>query len=339
MLNHHRRQLDREQLDHVLAASGIDPALIRACTELSDATFNTAYRLRLADSAEHSGLVLKVAPHPDAPTLSHEPGIMRTEEMFYRATAGKAPVPEVVHADFTRKVIGSDFLLMSELPGGSWFAERERIADDDRTRMRAELGGMVAALHEVTGPGYGYPQFGDLAPDWRTAFLSMVDAVLTDADTFASVLPRTTERIRRTIRARADVLDEVVVPVLVHFDLWDGNILVDRTPEGRTRISGLVDGERAFWGDPVAELVSLGLFQDIEQDEPYLSGYRAAGGHLVFDSATRLRLSLYRSYLYLIMLVETTPRGFSGPEQQERTRYVSGLLDAELDNLSAAQAG
>jgi aminoglycoside phosphotransferase (APT) family kinase protein len=339
VLNRHRLQLGPEQLDRVLAASGIDPALLRDCTELADATFNTAYRLRLADTAGHSGLVLKIAPHPDAPTLSHEPGIMRTEEMFYRATAGKAPVPEVVHADYTRAVIGSDFLLMSELPGGSWYAGRERIGDDDRTRMRTELGGMVAALHEVTGPGFGYPQVGALAPDWRTAFLAMVDAVLTDADTFASVLPRSIEQIGRTIRGRADVLDEVEVPVLVHFDLWDGNILVDRTPDGRTGISGLVDGERAFWGDPVAELVSLGLFQDIEQDEPYLSGYRSAGGRVTFDSATRLRLSLYRCYLYLIMLVETTPRGFSGPEQEERTRWVSGLLDAELDHLSAVRTG
>ena len=338
MLNRHRRQLGSEQLGRVLAASGIDPALLSGCTELADATFNTAYRLQLADSADHSGLVLKVAPHPDAPTLIYERDIMRTEEMFYRASAGKAPVPEVVHADYAREVIGSDFLLMSELPGSSWYAERERIDDADRARMRTELGGMVAALHQVTGPGFGYPQ-GHLTADWRTAFLSMVDAVLADADTFATELPQSIEQIRRTIGSRADLLDEVAVPVLVHYDLWDGNILVDRTPDGRTRISGLVDGERAFWGDPLAELVSLALFRDIEQDRPFLDGYRAAGGSVDFDSATRLRLALYRCYLYLIMLAEAAPRGFSGPDDQQRARHVSRLLVADLDQLSAAKTG
>jgi hypothetical protein len=37
------------------------------------------------------------------------------------------------------------------------------------------------------------------------------------------------------MRARADVFDEVATPVLVHFDLWDGNILVDGSATARWR--------------------------------------------------------------------------------------------------------
>ena len=33
---------------------------------------------------------------------------------------------------------------------------------------------------------------------------------------------------------------------------------------------------------------------------------------MTFDVAARQRLSLYRAYLYLIMWVETAPRGFGG---------------------------
>ncbi len=49
------------------------------------------------------------------------------------------------------------------------------------------------------------------------------------------------------------------MPVLVHFDLWPGNILVERPAAGEARIGGLVDGERMFWGDPLADFVSLAL--------------------------------------------------------------------------------
>ncbi|MFJ2557269.1 MULTISPECIES: phosphotransferase family protein [unclassified Streptomyces] len=351
MNNLHKRRPGERQFERMLAAAGVDPGLVRSRTELSDATFNTVYRLHLADEAPgHRGLVLKIAPDPATPMLSYERGIMRTEGLFYAAAAGRAPVPEVVYADFSRELIDTDFLVMSALPGTNWHAARDGIADGERTELRGELGGMVAALHRVTGTAFGYPQTPSedrsgsspsSAPGWRAAFLAMVDTVLADAVTFGSPLPEPAERIRETVRASADPLDAVTTPVLVHFDLWDGNILVDRpaAPAGAPRISGLVDGERAFWGDPLAELVSLALFGDIERDEAFLGGYRSAGGRVDFDGDTRRRLALYRCYLYLIMLIEAVPRGFSGPEQEARDRYVGRHLRAELATLSGASTG
>ena len=76
------------------------------------------------------------------------------------------------------------------------------------------------------------------------------------------------------------------------------------------RIGALIDAERAFWGDPLAEFVSLALYGDIERDTAFLAGYRGAGGAVTFDIAARQRLSLYRTYLNLIMWVEAVPRGF-----------------------------
>ncbi|MFE3824273.1 phosphotransferase family protein [Streptomyces sp. NPDC059092] len=348
MNNLHKRRPGERQFDRMLAAAGVDPGLVRSRTELSDATFNTVYRVRLADGTPgHPSLVLKIAPDPGTPTLSYERGIMRTEGLFYAAAAGRAPVPEVVYADFSRELIDTDFLLMSDLPGTNWHAAREEIGDGERAALRGELGGLVAALHRVTGTTFGYPgatsgpgPLPSSPPGWRSVFLAMVDAVLADADTFGARLPEPVTRVRETVRAAADPLDAVTTPVLVHFDLWDGNVLVDRpAPAGAPRISGLVDGERAFWGDPLAELVSLALFDDIERDEAFLGGYRSAGGRVGFDEDTRQRLALYRCYLYLIMLVEAVPRGFSGPEQEARDRYVARHLRAELATLSGARAG
>ena len=89
---------------------------------------------------------------------------------------------------------------------------------------------------------------------------------------FSVSLPRPVEQLRELVRGHADVLDAVDTPVLVHFDLWVGNI-----PAARGAVSGLVDAERAFWGDPLAEMVSVALFADIEQDPAFLGSYRAGG--------------------------------------------------------------
>jgi hypothetical protein len=75
-------------------------------------------------------------------------------------------------------------------------------------------------------------------------------------------------------------------------------------------LGGLIDAERCFWGDPIAEFASLRVFGDVAADEALLAGYHGAGGSLVFDEPVRLRLDIYRLYLYLIMWVESVPRAF-----------------------------
>jgi aminoglycoside phosphotransferase (APT) family kinase protein len=165
----------------------------------------------------------------------------------------------------------------------------------------------------------------------------MVDAVLDDAERFEVALPRPTAQVRELFEAQARVLDAVTRPALVHFDLWDGNILVDRRGD-RARVGGLIDAERAFWGDPVADFVSLALFSDIERDEAFLAGYRAAGGNVSFDADTRLRLQLYRGYLYLIMWVEAVPRGFDEERRRWLRQQVVRPLAAAFDAWSGTGA-
>jgi aminoglycoside phosphotransferase (APT) family kinase protein len=297
---------------------------------VTEGTYNTAYRVVLTDGRR---LVLKVAPDPAAAGLSYERGIMTTEELFYRQAASQpVPVPRVLGAGSRDEAPGLDFLLMSECPGRVWFGARDRIGPDDRTRMRAELGRIVARLHRITGPGFGYPQ-QPLVATWRAAFLGMVDALLDDAAQYGTVLPRPAAELAERVRSSADLFDEVTVPVLVHFDLWDGNILVT-WDAGPPAIGGIIDGERAFWGDPVAEFVSLALFAEIERDEAFLAGYREAGGSVVFDDATRARLRLYRVYLYLIMLVEAGPRGYAGADHERRSQVVSEHLLNQLGDAS-----
>jgi aminoglycoside phosphotransferase (APT) family kinase protein len=203
---------------------------------------------------------------------------------------------------------------MTALPGTTM----RGVTGPERAGLRRELGGIVATLHEVTGSGFGYPQKG-LVTTWSAAFLSMIDDVLGDADRFAVELPRPAEQLRRLVLDRVELLDEVQTPRLIHFDLWDGNILVE---DGR--ITGLIDGERAMWGDPVAEFVSLTLFES-SVDPEFLAGYGS-----VELSET---ISLYRLYLYLIMLIEGAPRGYDGPDHQATVRRVTQLLNDELDRL------
>jgi fructosamine-3-kinase len=306
---------DRPRLRTALAAAGAASADVADCRPLGGGTFNAVYLVTLADGTR---LVVKLPPGPRVPLLRYERGIIGTEALYYELAARCAGVrvPALIAADASEPAGG--YLVMECCPGSPWPEVAPAPAGEERAELRAEIGRQVARLHTMTGDRFGYPSgaVGPLRETWRAAFGDMIDAVLADAGRYAVTLPRPAGEVRDWFTARAPVLAEVTTPVLVHFDLWDGNVLV-AAGSGRRQIGGLIDAERAFWGDPLAELVSLALFGDIEADLAFLRGYRSAGGTVTFDRAARQRLALYRAYLYLIMLVEVVPRQY-GPARQAR---------------------
>lgn len=328
-----RRISDAELRD--LVRRGFDPARPRQWRELTGGTYNAAYSVLLDTGAD---LVLKVAPPPDLVLLRHEVDLMRTEVDFYRRAArvGVA-VPEVVFAGFARDLVGSDFVFLSRIDGVCLRDVRDDLAPDAVAAVRAEIAAQTARLHTITGDGYGYPLRDSRSwqPSWRAAFGAMVEDILADATRLrTAALPAPPEKIGALLRRHADALDEVDRPALVHFDLWDGNVFVRPDGRGGATLTGLIDGERAFFGDPVAELVSLTLFRDLDAEPEILAGYAAAGPNRIdLTAGVRRRLALYTGYLYLIMLVEGATRGWHGPQRTEFETWLAGRLDEQLGRL------
>jgi aminoglycoside phosphotransferase (APT) family kinase protein len=273
------------------------------------------------------------------PALRYEHDLLRGEARFFRAARDLpgVPVPRLVHVEESGDPPVVTGLVMTECPGLAWSEADASLTAGERTALRGELGRVVARLHSLTGPEFGYPArpFGPPPADWRSAFTAMTGAVLDDAERYGVALPRPVARVRELFAEAGEALARVTRPALVHFDLWPGNLLLDGD-EGARTLAGVIDAERMFWGDPVAEFVSLALFDDIERDDAFLAGYAEAGGQAVFTDAVRLRLDLYRCYLYLIMLVEAVPRRY-GPEQLAWTRRTVGKhLTASLDAVASA---
>lgn len=320
-------------LPSILTAAGVPVERVATVRELTGGTYNQVTELVLDDGER---LVLKVPPPAARAGLAHERDLLRGEVEFC-AAARDAPAPRVVAACTDTDTDTGPFLLMTAVPGSPWHEMRPHVEAAAQEAMRTELGTLVAGLHAVRGHGYGYPSgaLGPLAPSWREAFSGMLGAVLDDARRYRAWLPRPADDIARTAAAAYGALDEVTRACLVHFDLWEGNILVEAA-DGGHRVGGVIDGERMFWGDPLADFVSLALLGDIERDRHFLAGYRAGGGTAVFDRSARLRLALYRCYLYVIMLVELVPRGASADHRAWARQQVAPELIRALDQLAAA---
>jgi aminoglycoside phosphotransferase (APT) family kinase protein len=308
-----QRVLSRADLDrHVDAALGTG---IRTATELSGGGFAAVWRLALLDGRV---AVLKVGPTPDVPLLRYEADVITAEAEYFRlvcAGAPGVPVPTVLHHD-------GDWLLTTWLPGTA-LTELP-----DAPEVRRQLGAAIAAVHTVTGDRFGYPGARAHAGTWPDAFAAIMEDLLADAVDWKVELPVTPDTIRATVAAHHANLSTVDTPALLHFDLWDGNVLA---VDGG--LTGLVDGERCLYGDPLFDFVSPAILRRIEDtpEHPFTLGY--FGRPRTFDAAERHRLGLYRLHMYLLMFVEMPSRGMTGPESQRRYDLVRYLLAEEIARL------
>jgi fructosamine-3-kinase len=181
----------------------------------------------------------------------------------------------------------------------------------------------MARVHTITGPFFGYSGDRPSASDWPTAFEAIIEDVRADAVDWNVPLPP----LDGVVARYRDVLASVNRPALLHFDLWDGNVLAGA--DGG--LTGLVDGERYLYGDPLLDFVSPALLRRIEEmpDHPFLAGYRAEP--FDFDESARIRLGLYRIHLYAIMIAEGPSRGIEIADG--RHDRLTALLTRELADL------
>jgi fructosamine-3-kinase len=200
----------------------------------------------------------------------------------------------------------------------------------DVATARFECGAAIARLHGVTGDQFGYTGARPHAETWLEAFTAMVEALLDDAAAWRVELPVEPVRIRAAVSAHAGLLGTVTTAALLHFDLWDGNVLA--TADGH--VSGLVDGERYLFGDPLLDFASAAIYRDIfdEPGHPFLRGYQSVRPFAI-DDGVRRRAWLYQLYLYLLMAVEFPSRGMTMTTSRERWDRLAMLLASLLTRL------
>jgi len=338
-----RRALTTADIERYLAASFDPPPRVVDCAPLDGGWFAAVWSAELADGRS---VVLKVGPPPQVPVLRYERGMIAAEARYLRLVAAHAPqvpVPAVLHHGVDPGV--GDWLVTVRLPGRNLpaiaaEAARGGGAAPDDSAARYDLGTAYAALHRITGGRFGYDGDRAAAATWAAAFTAMVEELLADAADWSVRLPASPDRFRSLVARHTGLLDTVRRPALLHWDGWDGNVLAASGPDGVLRMTGLVDGERYLYGDPLMDLVAPLLFRRAEQEpeHPFLRGYRAAAGAAVDldDDRVRRRLALYRMHLYLVMLVEMPSRHLTGPEHQGQVELLTGLLNEELAALTSA---
>ena len=277
-------------------------AEIVSCREMTDGWFNTAYHITM--NHENRQTVLKVGPPAEAEILSYEKNLLCAEVETMRLVCEKPgiPVPHICFDDFSRNCLPYDYYFMEFIEGTPWNKIRNKLSEDQNNAIEYQLGRITAKIHQFTHTVFGYYAFGREFENWTDAFCWMCELLFADATCYDIDLELTEGEFFEKFNEHRGIFAEVMQPKLVHWDLWAGNIFI-RFDDDAPTIAGIVDFERALWGDPLMESYA-GRLGGISH---YIDGY---GEDIFATQSQRLRRIFYNIYLDLIMIIEDGPRQY-----------------------------
>ncbi len=242
----------------VRAHADVDPASLRF-TPVSTGRHNRSFWV----DSDQGRFVVRIAPADDVGLLYYERRMMRQEPDLHGLIRARTtiPVAPIVGYDFSRTRIDRDYLLMTVLPGTA-LSNARRLTRRQLSRVLQQVGVYLRELHDLTAPdclgmtAYGYlgahhpmePQ-----PTWVDAFRVMWNKLLDDVVACGSYTAAEAQRLRDLFEHYRTHFDRPVMPSLLHMDIWGENILVD----AQGNVTGLVDFDRALWGDVEIEFAVL----------------------------------------------------------------------------------
>ncbi|WP_342552146.1 aminoglycoside phosphotransferase family protein [Paenibacillus sp. FSL R7-0652] len=300
----YKTRLSKEQLDQIITHQLA--AAIQECEEMIDGWANHAYKIVLSDGRK---IVLKIAPSAATNLMRCEQDLMTAEVEALRLAAGlkDVPVPQVLAYDASLAFAPAQYFIMEYMSGTPYNQVKTQLTVSEQEEIEQQLGQYNKRINEIKGDRFGYFSGKDRQRStWREAFLMLMEDMLADGEKAKIDIGIDYNELRRLIEERSDVLDEVTEPMLISWDLWDGNVLVQDK-----QITGIIDFERSLWGDPLMEH----YFSHFNYTPGFLKGY----GREIVTESERKRRSLYDLYFDLALRIECDYRQYDNQEHIQWT--------------------
>ena len=249
-----------------------DDAAIVSIRELGGGTFNSTYLLQLADRRK---VVLRVSPPQTDETPWDEAFLMRREhamQPFFAPVAAR--MPRTLLVDFTHQLIDRDYMFQSFIEGERWEDVSDELTPEENQILWSEFGELTRQIHGVRGDSFGLPRPGFQFPYWSQTVIDRLERTLQAAREIQLDVPGLA-RILELIRSYPGQLDEIQIPRLLHGDLWLFNLLIQRRAEGPV-IVGVLDADRSWWGDPMADWTMF-ILAHAEPEEGHAHFWQAYG--------------------------------------------------------------
>jgi aminoglycoside phosphotransferase (APT) family kinase protein len=248
------KELKQAEIKAVITDLYGNTARITECWLMEGGLFNTTYHIQT--DADHSGLVLRVAPVNRQLLFDFEKSMMSAEPIFFEMLAEKKiPTSEVVHYDNSFNVIEREYILFRYIP--SLPMNNPDVPQEAKPALNQRVGEILALMHGIKGDQFGWKRPGgtsELFDRWGT-FLKRFASEIAERSANYGVFKDAELSGFTQVFEDSRVFDQVRQACMVHTDLWEGNVLVQQN-EGEWGVAAIIDVDRAVFGDPDMEFNS-----------------------------------------------------------------------------------
>jgi len=294
------------QLNHELSGEKIIEV-----TELKSGHFNNTYRVNTLRNA----YILKVAPERGANVFYNERYLMQRERSISEQLQSVSPLIPKYLSFFT--VGDRDAFLQPLIQGELWYKAASSLSEAENAELWKQLGTFARTIHNCCGEQFGYPVPFKGFIRWSQFITDNVEGMVEDCRRL-DVLCEEVEVYLSYLPNFLQTLDKVKTAKLLHGDLWPRNVIIDGVGAD-IHLKAVIDGERAFWGDPVSDwvLILYGV------PEAFWHGY----GKNLLKAHDPACIAIYKGMYFILNILEAVR--FSEPDEKPRKRLSA--VNKELE--------
>lgn len=307
------------QPDEVIAGMAVrafPEKQMRSCIELTEGMCNAAYLVTFTDGSKS---IVKIASGDGKGLMSNEVNMMQAEveAMQIVRKCNAAKVAEVYYYDTSHTICDGNYFFMEVLEGKSYSALGDTFTEEERSRINYEVGKIERSITSICGEKFGFLGEKKRYDKLFDFVYEMISNVLSDAKRKEVDLGISDDEVLRQLLQHKPYFATVTQPVLVHWDMWEGNIFIKDK-----HISGIIDWERAVWGEAFMD----DRFRRASRNQDFLRGY----GQVEFSEAEQKRIYWYDVLLYLTMMTEGAYREY---EDDGQYQWAKPMFEASWKEL------
>ncbi|XP_077862041.1 uncharacterized protein LOC144343200 [Saccoglossus kowalevskii] len=261
--------------------------------------------------------VVRIAPPDDSVFVFYEKDMMKQEPCLHELLLDKTtlPVAKILVYDNSRRYFNRDFVLMQRLPGEPLTNARSV----DLNKILFQVGAYLAEVHDITAEKYGY--LGEHCPmepqsSWVEAFEIMWTKLIDGVQSLGYYNDAERKMLTDLFLEHRSKFDRPIKSSLLHMDLWHENILVNAD----SNVTGILDWDRAMWGDPEIEFAVLDY---VSMSEPaFWEGYGRKRDESPDAKIRRIFYLLYELQKYIIIRAGRNGRKILANQFKEQTMQI-----------------
>jgi fructosamine-3-kinase len=283
-MSFHDSDISWQTLRRILREWAGESAELAEVKPLEGGAINTTLALTCADGQR---CVIKISPHRvnrDYQREAYQLDLLRQVGL---------PTPKVYDAHIGSLEDPNSYLLMEYMEGID-LAEAKRACDAEQfDRLQSQLAEMVLTMHAQTSDAYcrcSGPEPKTFA-SWPAFYREVYDPIWHDVEKDAH-LPKPTRKLVAKVHENLErLIQHNDRPRLVHWDIWNTNILAAPDASGSWRITTLLD-PNCKYAHAEAELAYIDLFHTCTA--AFMKTYQQT--RKLDDGYHRVRKAVYQLY-------------------------------------------